>query len=262
MPAHEIIPGVWWVGGGSWGNTTEIISADGSGNVFLIGGDNDFALIDAGIQQAADAVIANCKSIGVDPKNISRIFITHPHGDHFQGAPRLKELTDASIIGADLNSTRLPSDSRARTILGITESGAYETFSLDEKISDGAGFNIGPFSVESIDVPGHIPASIALVADIHGTVVMFTGDSAIGDQGGRKGVVGWLDGHWHSNPKHLLHSINKMLDVRADILLPGHGYPVTGAAAVRISLDHCAERVKMLLDIPSLNTMMPLDLSD
>lgn len=261
MPAVQLVQGVWWVGGGSWGDRVPALSVNGCGNIFLVGGDGDFLLVDAGVEPGVDILLENCASVGAEPSMISRIVLTHPHDDHVLGTPLLQRKTGALVAGMDPASTSLASDPRAHAVLGLEPGGSYP-FPLDESLSSGDTLAAGPFSLDVLSVPGHIPASLALSSVIDGVPLLFTGDAAIGDQGDALGVVGWLDGHWHSNPRHLLRSIRAMQSLAPSILLPGHGAPVSGRQEVDASLEHCAERLLRLLDIPYLNTMMPLDLSD
>jgi glyoxylase-like metal-dependent hydrolase (beta-lactamase superfamily II) len=132
---------------------------------------------------------------------------------------------------------------------------------VDIVLREGDELTVGDLRFTALLTPGHVPDALCLVGDVGGRRVIFTGDTAIGDQGARKGVVGWLDGHWSSNPYHLLASLDRMAAAGADLMLAGHGLPIDGAANVATSLQHCRQRVEMLLAIPDLSSMMPLDLS-
>jgi len=254
---RRIVEGVWWVGCGSWGGLTDVLSAEGSGNVFLIGGAGDWALIDAGKPDGVDAVLANAADAGAKPADIARIVLTHSHGDHALGLPALKAATGAVAAAAPLAADALAGDARARETLFIRQA---ETVDVEEVLADGDEVALGPHAFTCLHTPGHIPDAITLVGDVGGRAVAVTGDTAIGDQGGIEGVHGWLDGHWHSNPRRLLASIGRIADRRCDLMLPGHGRPIVGRDAVEASLRHCADRLRRLLAIPGLGSMMPLDL--
>jgi len=254
-----VAAGIWWVGGGSWGGLTEVLSDEGSGNVFLIGGQGEYALIDAGMPDGAAAVLANAAVAGARPADIKRIIVTHCHHDHLAGAPELKRRTGAAVAASELAARALGGDAEARKRLFIRDGATLE---VEQVLADGDQVALGPYAFTAMLTPGHIPDAVTLTGDVEGQKVVLTGDTAIGDQGPAKGVVGWLDGHWGSNPKHLLRSIERISQCQADLLLPGHGFPIQGAEKVRQSLEHCAERLRQLLAIPDLGTMMPLDLAD
>jgi len=133
---------------------------------------------------------------------------------------------------------------------------------VKEVLAEGDELSLGPDVFRVMLTPGHIPDAVTLVGEMAGRKVIFTGDTAIGDQGSAAGVVGWLDGHWRSNPKHLLRSIQRISQCQADLMLPGHGFPIEGKDKVAAGLAHCAERLERLLAIDGLGSMMPLDLTD
>jgi glyoxylase-like metal-dependent hydrolase (beta-lactamase superfamily II) len=260
--AKKIIDGVWWVGCGSWGGFTEILSVEGSGNVFLVGESADFALIDGGIVPGVDAVLENCRAAGAVPSNIKNIIISHPHGDHFLGAPALQKKTGASIAATDLAARAFGGDAETIDFLYVSRFKEFRHFKVNRVLNEGDNVNLGPYTFKVMLTPGHIPGSVTLVGEVAGKQLVFSGDTAIGDQGEAKGVHGWLDGHWHSNPKHLLKSFKRIIECDADIMLAGHGFPIVGRESVRESLNNCIDRVNQLLAIPNLDCMMPLDFDD
>lgn len=68
-------------------------------NVYLIGGEGDWLLVDAGWNtgDAFDALEKQLAAVGLGCKDITRIVITHFHVDHYGLAGRLKELSGAKI---------------------------------------------------------------------------------------------------------------------------------------------------------------------
>lgn len=257
--AKLVADGIWWVGCGSWGGETDPLSDATGGNVFLIGGDGDYALIDAAMPTGAQAVLTNASDVGAEPGSIHKIVLTHSHGDHVLAAPILKEKTGAVIAASALAAKALGGDTEARRHLFINHDSKFE---VEQVLGDGDEITLGGYSFTVLTTPGHIPCSITLVGEVAGRKVAFTGDTAIGDQVKGKGIVGWLDGHWHSNPRHLLKSVERIMQYAPDLMLPGHGNPSDGHDAVAASLEHCADRLRQLLAIETLSTMMPLDMSD
>lgn len=257
--ARQLAEGIWWVGCGSWGGLTEVLSDEGSGNVFLLGGGGEFALIDAGAPDGAAAVLANAAGAGAPAGQIKRIVLTHSHSDHATGAADLAKATGAVIAASALAAKALGGDPEARQRLFIR---GGETMDVGEVLAEGDELRVGPYAFRVMLTPGHIPDAVSLTGQADGKKVVFTGDTAIGDQGPAEGVVGWMDGHWGSNPGHLLASIGRIAECRAELMLPGHGWPIVGEEKVAAALEHCADRLRRLLAIPDLGTMMPLDLSD
>jgi len=255
----EIIPGLWRVGGGSWGELAEALSGEGSGNVFLVGGDGEYALIDAGMPDGVEAVLANAAGVGAQPETITRIVLTHSHSDHVMGAPALKARTGARLAASAMAAKALAGDATLRKALFIRHDRIVQA---EEILSDGDTVRLGPLTFEVMATPGHIPDAVCLLGEVAGHKVLISSDTAIGDQGDARGIVGWLDGHWGSNPKHYVRTIRRLAACQAEVMLPGHALPIVGAEKVAESLAHCAERLEQLLAIADLGTMMPLDLAD
>ena len=257
VSVHE---GVWWVGCGSWDGVMEALSGEGGGgNVFLVGGEGEYALIDAGMAHGAEAVLANAADAAAAPGDIKTIVLTHTHHDHSSGLWPLKAATGAALAASAVAAAALGGDADWRQKLYIRHD---DRIDVERILEEGGEIRLGPHAFRAMLTPGHIPDAVTLVGEIAGARIAITGDTAIGDQGEVKGVHGWLDGHWGSNPRHLLRSIGRIAECGADLMLPGHGRPIVGKAAVAASLEHCCDRLRQLLAIDGLGTMMPLDLSE
>ena len=79
-PAYRIAPHVWNVGG------------QDDVSVYLLDTGEGLALIDTGYERTLYLVIDRMYSIGFNPRDVKKIFLTHYHGDHSQGARLLQEL--------------------------------------------------------------------------------------------------------------------------------------------------------------------------
>ncbi len=89
---------------------------------------------------------------------LSHILLTHHHDDHIQGVPALRGATGAKVVGAGVDSHRLPVLGRA--------------------VAAGDTVTVGALEGQVIDVPGHTLGHVAYYfpdAD-----VVFTGDSLMG----------------------------------------------------------------------------------
>jgi len=89
----EIIPGIYQLKVPIPNNPLE------NTNVYLVQGDGENLLIDTGwnSEEALQSLKDQLTEIGIDPKDISQIIVTHAHGDHYGLAGRLKELSGAVI---------------------------------------------------------------------------------------------------------------------------------------------------------------------
>jgi glyoxylase-like metal-dependent hydrolase (beta-lactamase superfamily II) len=57
-------------------------------NLYLVRGKTASALVETGISATADEVIGQLESLGITPDTL---IVTHPHGDHINGLPALRE---------------------------------------------------------------------------------------------------------------------------------------------------------------------------
>src|SRR5215470_8168679 len=69
-------------------------------HVYLIDGGDEMALIDAGAGMGAADIITHVEGANLDPARIRHLILTHGHGDHAGGAPKLKRLLDEPLVYA------------------------------------------------------------------------------------------------------------------------------------------------------------------
>ncbi len=258
MGAIKVADRIWLIGRGSWGGH-EPLSAGESGNVYLVDCGGALAVIDSGVPDGVEDVIANIRSAGLDPGKVKLILATHFHGDHVAGLSALAEKTKARVVGSialeralegELEETRLwvertwPDPSARPAVEGT---------------ADGEVVKCGATEFKVIETPGHTPTCATFAFEDGGRTFAFTGDCAIGDQpGAGEGLIGWMDGHWGADPWEIEESLVRLLALAPDMLLPGHGLPIEGRASVMRSLARCVWRARTLTSIPALGSMMPL----
>lgn len=76
-------------------------------NVYLIQGHEAdklcYALVDTGNKSDALKILRVLDTMGIDPKQIKLIVLTHGHTDHFNGLKALKKLTGAKVIASKVD---------------------------------------------------------------------------------------------------------------------------------------------------------------
>ena len=112
------------------------------------------ALIDAGKDREARAILAALAKRGLSKESVAAIFLTHGHGDHTAGC---KVFPTAAVYAMENEST----------LIG-------DAAKVDHPLRDGAVVDIGDLKVEAFAVPGHTFGSAAYLA----RGVLFFGDSA------------------------------------------------------------------------------------
>jgi glyoxylase-like metal-dependent hydrolase (beta-lactamase superfamily II) len=147
-------------------------------HVALIRVDGEAILIDAGLGagQGGGALFAALSELGLSPDDITRVVVTHTHGDHVGGA--------VAMTGGGFG----PAFPRARHHLphadwdwvqGMTEPGSdmyRQALAALPNVTLDASDDRLTASLRSIDAAGHTPGHRALVVESGGQTFCFLGD--------------------------------------------------------------------------------------
>lgn len=153
---------------------------------YLLAGEEDLTLIEAGPASSTEALLAGIRAAGFDPERISRILLTHIHLDHAGACGTLvRRLPKARVyvhpIGAPhlvdperllTSASRIYGDQMERLwgeILPVPEERVVE-------LSDGEELRIAGRTLRALDTPGHAHHHLAFHDEERGAV--FTGDVA------------------------------------------------------------------------------------
>lgn len=142
---------------------------------------------------------------------VSRIILTHGHGDHIGAVPTLKrELNIPVLIHED--DLDMLQDSNINLSSNMVV-GSIE-IKPDGLLKDGDIIQLGDYNIEVIHTPGHTPGGICLKIDKY----LFSGDTLF------KGSIGRTDFEGGSFDE-IIKSIKEKLLVFDDdtVILPGHG---------------------------------------
>src|SRR5262245_36901318 len=70
-------------------------------SVWLLTTPEGNVLFDSAQEPYVDFVIGNIRKVGVDPKTIKYIILSHGHLDHFGGAAKIQEVSGARVVGVE-----------------------------------------------------------------------------------------------------------------------------------------------------------------
>jgi glyoxylase-like metal-dependent hydrolase (beta-lactamase superfamily II) len=199
----EIVKDIFIVGGPD-------ITDGRDGCVYLMNLE-ELILIDTGAGWSVDNIIGNIKKLGLGPKNLSKIILTHCHIDHIGGAPVIKERFGPKLYIHKLDASPLETGDQV-----LTAASWYKTtfpptpidvkFNLPEEV-----LTIGEQKIVCLHTPGHTPGSICIYLDKDGKRILFGQD-----------LHGPLLEEFGSNLEDYGRSTKKLLDLDADILCEGH----------------------------------------
>ena len=107
--------------------------------------------------KVAEVVVNGMKEVGLDPKDIKYVLVTHGHGDHYGGAKYFKDNFGSKILMSEvdtdlmLNSNEGANGSRSPKV------------KVDEFVKDLQQITLGDTVVTIIATPGHTPGGISLI---------------------------------------------------------------------------------------------------
>lgn len=172
-PAVELAPGVF-----------RIPTTPGDYvNVFAFRDDDgQVTLVDCGYFTAPRRILAALRFIGSDPSDVTRILLTHAHGDHAGGLARLRRVTGAAVAvhgleAGNVRSGRPPAVERLTLFARLVKLLPGDTWTpseVDEELTDGQVVDVAG-GIRVVHTPGHTPGHVALLHQ--GTGVLLTGDS-------------------------------------------------------------------------------------
>jgi glyoxylase-like metal-dependent hydrolase (beta-lactamase superfamily II) len=209
-------------------------------NFYIIASDDGLTVVDAGLPGHWTRFATWLHRNGRAPRDVRAVLLTHHHADHIGFADRAQHAgaalriheDDLAVLGGSPGAgipTRFVRNAWRPLVIarvaGWVRMGAARTPTLADVVScsDGDRLDV-PGAPRVVHVPGHTPGSAAYVFDDHGVVctgdALVTEDPATGRQG-----LGISPTGLNADDDQALASLDRLADVDAPVLLPGHGAP-------------------------------------
>ncbi len=141
-------------------------------NLYYVGGDwvaawvlqtsEGLILIDAlnNEQEARDLIEGGLTRLGLDPKQIKYILVTHGHGDHYGGASYLARKYGARVVASETDWNVMHGHLEADSpIWGRPPA-------RDITLNDGGRLRLGDTTVMIYETPGHSPGTISPLFEV------------------------------------------------------------------------------------------------
>src|ERR1700678_3262680 len=187
------------------------------GNIYLVDGGTEFALIDVGFLDELPDVLELIRQMGFSLSACKLIVATHADVDHTQGLTRAREGLKCQAAAHPKSVAAIEEGDEILTYARIDAQGIHIPMprcKVDRVINEGESLQIGDKTLEVWSTPGHTSGQLTLRMGN----LLFSGDNIF-----RDGSVGVIDAHHGSNLLDFIASLKRILASDVEYLLPSHG---------------------------------------
>jgi len=169
----------------------------------------ELILIDTSAGKSFNHLVENILALGFVPEKLSSIIATHCHIDHIGALSQFRQEYGVKIIAHELDAQAIETGIRVGAeVYGID----YQTCPVDIQLREAKhSLSFGRHELKTLHIPGHTQGSIAVYTDIAGKRILFGQD-----------IHGPYEVSWGGNPSQAISSLQKLLNLKADILCEGH----------------------------------------
>lgn len=214
-------------------------------NWLLVEDGDALTVVDTGYPGDADHLDASVQALGREPADVAGVLVTHWHVDHVgsvvrwweeHGVPTFVHPDELPNARGERHESATPLDVARRAwrpraaawALRITRAGGTAHLSGEhvrswDAASAGAGGPLDlPGAPQPVHVPGHTSGSTAYL--FAGVGVLATGDALVtGHALSPRHGPQQLPGFFAADPALAARSLDRLRDLDADVLAPGHG---------------------------------------
>jgi glyoxylase-like metal-dependent hydrolase (beta-lactamase superfamily II) len=175
--------------------------------VYLVDGGQEMVLIDSGAGEGYELIVDNIRGLGLQTEKLKAVIATHSHIDHIGALFRFREEFGAKVIAHELDAEAIETGiGSGAEYYGV----GYQPCKVDVTLRGSQGtLGCGRHGLKWIHIPGHTPGSIAVYLDACRRVLF--GQDVHGPY--------FLKG---SNTKQARVSLQRLIELEADILCEGH----------------------------------------
>lgn len=203
-----------------------LIGGLGPSVAYVVETSEGLVLIDTGLDESARSLKMKMSKLGLDPKQLRAIFLTHAHGDHCGGAERLRAETGARVHAGRADAAVIQAGGPYEAVFSTFKMPGHSPHatSVDVELQGGETASFGDTSIQVIAAPGHTDGSTCYLMERPGLRVLFSGDviMRLGDH--PLGTYSaYLAPRYRGNAKFFVTTLKTLRSMRVpDVVLPGH----------------------------------------
>jgi glyoxylase-like metal-dependent hydrolase (beta-lactamase superfamily II) len=221
-------------------------------NFFILRNGDEATVIDAGCSREWSKLVKGLESIGLALEAVAGIVATHSHADHFGFAKQasknglavsVHESEETRALGtysgryaASASDLPIFNLHALKTFLPMIFAGVMKLEHLDQvgTFSDGDCLDLPGYPV-AVHTPGHTEGHTMFHCPQRG--LLFTGDGLITmDLIGPNTGPQMIEERFNLDHEMAKSSLDRIVGLEADLLLPGHGSPWAGSPAEAVAL--------------------------
>jgi glyoxylase-like metal-dependent hydrolase (beta-lactamase superfamily II) len=219
----QIRNNLWQVGGRG-------LTHQSDAAVYLIRFGDKAAVIDAGTGRSHTRLKSNIAECLGPEVMLEYLLLTHCHFDHSGGAPALRDELSCSIVAHELDAVYLQSGDDRVTSAALNGA-SMPPFTVDVTLQGPQSvITVGSGTVTAIHCPGHSPGSVVYTVHDDDRLILFGQD-----------LHGPLRSELLSDEEQYLESLQRLLELEADLLLEGHFGIIEPKEEVREFIRDCID---------------------
>ena len=187
--------------------------------VYLINA-GELVLVDAGAGQSFEHLVENILALGFTPEKLSAVIVTHCHIDHVGALARFRQEYGVKTIAHELDAQAIETGKWVGAEFYGVDCQPCPVDTRLEKAEHNLRF--AKYELKAVHIPGHTQGSIAVYVGISGKGVLFGQD-----------IDGPYEVAWGGDIRQAVVSLQKLIDLKADILCEGHFDVYQPASEVR-----------------------------
>ncbi len=199
------------------------LSQDPDCHVYVVSAGNELVLIDAGTGPNIEPILENIKQDGLDPENISTLFLTHAHADHAGAAHAWRERFGVRVVCSKETAAFLRAgDEKGISLDAAKEAGYYAPnyrfipCAVAQELAEPETMVIGGIEMQVIETPGHASGLLSFLCKSGKRRDLFSGDAVF--HGGKIHLIN----AWDTDVFAYSKSLAKLAGLTFDGLFPGH----------------------------------------